>query len=304
MYPVTEINAVTTWLPRETTHMRRFKVLHQTIYEYSDRVQLEAHTLRLRPREDHNQHIEFALLDISPPANLRWHRDVESNSVAVATFSEPTDRLLIESTTVIQKFDEIPQDFLISDYAVTYPFAYPEEDCITLKPYLNDGNIAHTTQLDDWIKSVWTKDTQVQTFELLLLLNQQIYESITYTVREDEGVQSTITTLSTKSGSCRDLASLYIDVVRHLGFAARFVSGYVYTESSENIAETTHAWAEVFIPGAGWKGFDPTHGNLVGAEHITVAVSRLPDLVPPVSGAFWGLPGSAMKVNVWTTQLD
>ncbi|WP_414828428.1 transglutaminase family protein [Alteromonas sp. H39] len=283
--------------------MRQFKVFHQTIYEYSEQVQLAAHTLRLRPREDHDQHIESSTLDISPSANLRWHSDVESNSVAIATFSEPTNRLLIESTAIVQKYDVMPYDFLIADYAVTYPFTYPPEDCITLTPYLHGGNTQNDPLLDNWIHDVWVKDQPVETFELLLLLNQQIYNSIHYTVREDEGVQTTETTLTTKTGSCRDLASLYIDVVRHLGFAARFVSGYVYMESTENLPETTHAWAEVFIPGAGWKGFDPTHGCLVGANHITVAVSRLPELVPPVSGAFWGLPGSSLTVNVWTSEL-
>ncbi|NMH61479.1 transglutaminase family protein [Alteromonas ponticola] len=284
--------------------MKRFKVLHQTVYEYATPVQLQDHTLRLRPREDHDQQIESFDLKISPHAELRWHRDVESSSVAIATFTAPTARLMIESTTVIQKYDVSPHDFLISDYAVTYPFEYLKEDRITLKPYLRAKNTDNNDQLDNWIKHILVQGQANQTFELLLLLNQQIYKFIHYIKRDDEGVQSSYITLNTKKGSCRDLASLYIDVVRHLGFAARFVSGYVHTESSGDLPETTHAWAEVFIPGAGWKGFDPTHGCLVGAHHIAVAVSRLPHLVPPVSGAFWGTPGSSLTVNVWTTDLS
>ncbi|RDV28939.1 transglutaminase family protein [Alteromonas aestuariivivens] len=284
--------------------MKRFKVIHQTIYEYSTPVELQVHTLRLRPREDHDQHIESSQLNINPHASLRWHRDAESNSVAIATFSEPTDRLVIESTTTVQKYDVLPHDFLISDFAVSFPFEYAQEDRITLMPYLRNESTGNNPEVDNWINRVYLQRQSIQTFELLLLLNQQIYKYIQYVKRDDEGVQSSSITLTTNKGSCRDLASLFIDVVRHLGFAARFVSGYVHTDSSGDLPETTHAWAEVFIPGAGWKGFDPTHGCLVGARHIAVAVSRLPELVPPVSGAFWGAPGSFLKVNVWTTDVS
>ncbi|MCW8107434.1 transglutaminase family protein [Alteromonas ponticola] len=284
--------------------MKRYSVIHQTIYEFSGLAQLQDHTLRLRPREDHDQHIESFELNITPQASLRWHRDVESNSVAIATFLAPTDRLMIESTSVVQKYDVSPHDFLIAEYAVTYPFEYTQDEKTTLQPYLDDGSTTNNEQLDNWISEVWAHDKPMQTFELLLLLNQQIYKSIKYNVREEEGVQSTLYTLSARTGSCRDLASLYIDVVRQLGFAARFVSGYIHTAPSDTLSQSTHAWAEVFIPGAGWKGFDPTQGSLVGGEHIAVAVTRSPDLVPPISGDFWGLPGSHLKVNVWTNDIS
>lgn len=283
--------------------MKRFSVTHQTVYEYPESVQLQPHTLRLRPREGHDQHIESSQLTINPNAILRWVRDVESNSIVIATFSESTNRLLIESKTIVQKYDISPHDFLIADYAVSYPFSYPIDDARTLAPYLHDRNNADDMALKNWISTVWIKNQPAQTFELLLLLNQQIYLSIAYKKRDEEGVQSSQTTLLSREGSCRDLATLFIDVVRYLGFAARFVSGYIYEQSDSTISGTTHAWAEVFIPGAGWKGFDPTHGSLTGANHIAVAVSRLPELVPAVSGAFWGLPGSSLEVNVWITEI-
>ncbi|OFI32840.1 transglutaminase family protein [Alteromonas lipolytica] len=283
--------------------MKRFKVVHQTTYEYSDDVQLGAHTLRLRPREGHDQHLESSTLSISPGAELRWHRDVESNSVAIARFTEASRKLQIECNSIIQKFDVLPQDFLIEDYAVNYPFCYPTEDAITLAPYLRSNTDEDNILIKNWLNNGWASQQPKQTFELLLSLNQYIYQTLNYVKRDEEGVQSAQTTLSKNAGSCRDYANLFIDAARYLGFAARFVSGYVHTEDDHHLSGTTHAWAEVFIPGAGWKGFDPTHGSLVGLTHIAVAVSRLPELVPAVSGAFWGLPGSSLKVDVWVTEI-
>jgi len=135
------------------------------------------------------------------------------------------------------------------------------------------------------------------------LLNQLIYQSMQYRRREEEGVQTAEQTLLSGSGSCRDFACLFITAARQLGFAARFVSGYMHFSASSSQSGSTHAWVEVFIPGAGWKGFDPTTGNIVGAEHITVAVARSPQSVPPVSGSYLGRPGSSMFVNVWVTEL-
>ncbi|AFT79576.1 transglutaminase [Alteromonas macleodii str. 'Black Sea 11'] len=283
--------------------MKRFRVVHQTTYEYSDDVQLGAHILRLRPREGHDQRLESSTLAISPNAELKWHRDVESNSVAIARFIEISRRLIIESNSIVQKFDLIPQDFLIEDYAVNYPFSYPANDAITLSPYFRNNTDEDNLHIKNWLYSVWATQQPIQTFELLLLMNQTIYQNFHYVKRDEEGVQSSHTTLSINEGSCRDFASLFIDAARYLGFAARFVSGYVYTKGADSISGSTHAWAEVFVPGAGWKGFDPTHGCLVGVEHIAVSVSRLPELVPAVSGAFWGLPGSSLKVDVWVTEV-
>ncbi|WP_026375983.1 transglutaminase family protein [Aestuariibacter salexigens] len=283
--------------------MKRFNVVHQTNYAYPYPVQMQAHTLRLRPREGHDQHIESSQLTISPEANLRWIRDVESNSIAVATFTEPTDHLWIETVTIVQKYDESPYDFLIADDAVSYPFSYPLDDKVALTPYFWNALNSDPKHLDKWVKVIWIKEQPIQTFELLLLLNRQIYESIRYVKRDEEGVQSSSSTLKSNQGSCRDLANLFIDTARYLGFAARFVSGYVYIGPNISAPGTTHAWAEVYIPGAGWKGFDPTHGTLVGVNHIAVSVSLLPEHVPPVSGAFWGLPDANLEVSVWVTEI-
>lgn len=287
--------------------MKRYKILHKTQYTFSGLVQLQPHTLRLRPREGHELCIERSLLDISPLATLRWHRDVEGNSVATATFKDSTQILTIQSEIIIQQYDQAPNDFLVADYAVDYPFCYNKEDKVLLSPYMNSSETPETSVLTNWINDIWQLGEKIQTFALLLRLNERIYRTLTYRRREEEGVQSAEQTLSFCSGSCRDLTGLFMAAARQLGFAARFVSGYIYSGSTTNPLDqpgSTHAWAEVFIPGAGWKGFDPTIGNIVGVDHITVAVARLPESVPPIAGAFNGPSGANMVVNVRVTEFD
>ena len=254
--------------------MKRYKILHQTNYEFSGQVHLHPHTLRLRPREGHELRIESSTLDISPDASLRWHRDVEGNSVATATFLGSTAYLYISSEVVIQQYDQVPYDFLVADYAVDYPFRYDPEDEILLTPYLKQSDFQVQDKVKNLLDDIWQANEPIQTFALLLRLNQRIYQTITYQRREEAGVQSAEETLNRGSGSCRDSANLFMVVARQLGLAARFVSGYIYSDPPSIQAGATHAWAEVLIPGAGWKGFDPSTGNIVGAEHIAVAVFR------------------------------
>ncbi len=284
--------------------MQRYKILHRTYYNFSAVVQLQPHTLRLRPREGHELRIESSSLDITPPASLRWHRDAEDNSVAIATFATPTRQLVIESEAIIQQFNEAPLDFLVADYAMNYPFAYTPEDRVLLAPYLDGVVPAANDPLVEWVANVWRPGEAIQTYALLKRLCTRIHQTLTYQLREEPGVQSAADTLSRGSGSCRDSANLFMQAARHLGLAARFVSGYLHAPPSTVNYGATHAWAEVFLPGAGWKGFDPSTGEIVGSDHIAVAVARLPESVPPVSGAFAGPPGASLDVGVWVTELQ
>lgn len=284
--------------------MKRFRIQHKTTYDFPSPVQLLPHTLRLRPREGHELRIENSKLDIFPEAKLRWHRDAEGNCVATATFDARSHSLTIKSEVIIQQFDLAPHDFLVADYAVDYPFKYLDGDMILLSPYMRDPQSAGDTALTDWLHGLTAYGENIQTYALLKRLNERIYSAITYVRREEEGVQSPQETLSTGAGSCRDTAKLFMEAARKLGFAARFVSGYIYSESATPLFGSTHAWAEVFIPGAGWKGFDPTTGNIVGADHIAIAVARLAESVPPVSGTYYGVLGATMGVNVWVTEVS
>ncbi len=283
--------------------MRRYKILHRTYYNFPEVVQLQPHTLLLRPREGHELRIESSNLDISPKATLRWRRDVEDNSVAVASFSEPTNQLKIESEVIIQHYNEAPLDFLVADYARDYPFAYQAEDRFVLAPYLAIATQPAVDTLKPWLAGVWQAGEKIETYSLLQRLNKTINQSLTYQLREEPGVQAPEQTLALGSGSCRDSAYLFMEAARRLGLAARFVSGYLHAPPSATDFGSTHAWAEVLLPGAGWKGFDPTIGEMVGADHIPIAVARSPQSVPPVAGAYVGAPGASLDVGVWVTEL-
>ncbi len=281
--------------------MQRYRILHRTDSNFPAEVRLEPHALRLRPREGHELRIESSSLTIKPPATLRWHRDVEDNSVAIATFDAPASQLLIESEVIIQQSNPAPLDFLIDDDAVDYPFVYPADDKAVLAPYMETARGADAGALVEWLVTVSKPGEQIQTYVLLERLCVQIQQQLTYQAREAPGVQTAAQTLGLGTGSCRDFACLFMETLRHLGFAARFVSGYLQVPPSTADFGATHAWAEVYLPGAGWKGFDPTLGGLAGAKHIAVAVARLPESVPPVAGAYLGPPGATLDVGVWVS---
>ena len=282
--------------------MRRLKILHRTYYNFSAPVLLQPHRLLLRPREGPALHIESSALELSPAAQLRWMRDAYDNSVAIATFSSPATQLAITSECVVQQFDETPLDFLVADEAVNYPFSYDADTVEVLLPYLGVASPGQAS-VSDWVSRHWQPGKPVQTYGLLSTLCTGIHKSLTYQAREQPGVQSPSETLALGMGSCRDFATLFMEAARHLGLAARFVSGYLYAPADDGRSGATHAWAEVYLPGAGWKGFDPTSGELAGSRHIAVAVARRPEVVSPVTGAFFGAPGADLSVGVWVSQL-
>lgn len=284
--------------------MQRYRILHRTYYNFSGPVRLGPHALRLRPREGHELRIESSTLEITPAATLRWHRDAEDNSVAIATFDAPASQLLIESDVVIQQYNENPLDFLVADYATNHPFAYQPDDLVLLSPYINVAANPADGTLAAWLANIWQPGEPIQTYTLLQRLCSRMNETLSYQLREEPGVQAPLDTLSRASGSCRDFAYLFMEVARRLGLAARFVSGYLHAQASPTNFGATHAWAEVFLPGAGWTGFDPTIGDIAGSGHIAVAVARLPESVPPVAGSFIGPPGASMDVGVWVSGLD
>lgn len=282
--------------------MKRYKIIHRTYYNYTNTVTLGAHELLLRPREGHDLRIESFELKITPSAKVYWHRDVEGNSVAVANFTRPAQQLTVESEVIIQQYNESPLDFIVADYAINYPFSYDEADQFLLSPYRVLPDQETRELLNNWIFNVWKSSEQIQTYTLLQRLTETIYNTLVYKVREEPGVQSAKETLSLGSGSCRDFALLFMEAVKCLGLASRFVSGYLYAPLMSSQVGSTHAWAEVYLPGGGWKGFDPTIGDIVGTDHIPVAVSRLAEAVPPISGSYAGSAESQLDVGVWVSE--
>ena len=278
--------------------MRRLHISHVTEYRYSTQVALLPHRLRLRPLESHSLRIESSTLAIAPAHTLRWYRDALGNSVAMASFNELADTLRVTSEVVIEVYDDAPLDFMMEDYAVSFPFAYDPGEQADLAPFEQSVYVDDAPAVRDWLAGLGLLERPVDTFALLSRLNCQIANTFSYRMREEEGVQSPAQTLRLNSGSCRDFAALFIEACRYLGLAARFVSGYLHMPDDESGNAATHAWAEVYLPGPGWKGFDPTSGVVTGNQHIPVAVARHPQAVPPVSGSFVGPAGQLPALTV------
>lgn len=283
--------------------MNRIRIQHRTDYLFSTPVTLNPHRLLLRPREGHDVRIESSRLDITPTCTIQWHRDAFDNSLAVVYFPEPAESLSITSDVIIQHYDHAPFDFTVEGYAMYYPFRYSPGEQIDLAVFQQPVYVNDQQMINDWLLQFNLYG--METFGMLVKLNQIINHQFLYRMREEPGVQSPAMTLSLGSGSCRDYATLFIESCRTLGLASRFVSGYLHADSTEAGNASTHAWVEIFIPGTGWKGFDPTTGLVTGNAHIAVAVARDPETVPPVSGSYTG-PANVrptMLVNVQVNQV-
>lgn len=283
--------------------MRRLKIVHRTFYNFTGTVQLAPHRLLLRPREGHQLHIESSTLETSPVATLHWLRDAYDNSVAIATFTATATQLAILSEIIVQHYDESPLDFVVTEYAVNFPFAYDTDALAILQPYLLQPTPSDSGALRVWLERFWRPGEAIQTYALLERLCVGINQTLTYKMREEPGVQTAHETLWRGTGSCRDFANLFMAAARLLGLAARFVSGYLHAPTSGWNFGATHAWTEVYLPGAGWKGFDPTIGEIVGSKHIAVAVARSAESVSPVAGSYFGAPGASLHVGVWVTEI-
>ncbi|MDX1432787.1 MAG: transglutaminase family protein [Gammaproteobacteria bacterium] len=280
--------------------MRKLRIRHVTRYRYAEPVTFHPHTLLLRPREGHDIRIESSELSISPAHSALWHRDVHGNSVAVVSFQEPATELVFESAVVIEHYEDVPLKFTLEPYAERYPFHYDAAERPDLAPYMQTLFTKDDASLRTWSEEFWKPDRVLPTYELLETMNRAIPARFQYRMREEPGVQRPSETLALGGGSCRDFATLFMETCRHIGLAARFVSGYLYAPNLPAAQGATHAWSEVYLPGAGWRGFDSTTGTLVGGDHIAVAVARHPESVPPVSGSFEGNSGPppAMEVEV------
>ena len=164
--------------------MQRYKILHRTYYNFSAEVRLEPHSLRLRPREGHELRIESSTLKITPPATVRWHRDVEDNSVAIATFATPANQLSIESEVIVQQYDQAPLDFVVATNAADYPFDYTPEDCVVLAPFIEPSGPSNVAPVTEWLMDIWQPGEPIQTYALLQRLAVRIHQTLSYQLRE------------------------------------------------------------------------------------------------------------------------
>ncbi len=281
--------------------MTTFHIWHRTGYRYRSPVALGPHRLQLRPRESRGLRIVSADIAITPPATLSWAHDVFGNAVATAFFPSPTDTLVVESNVTIEHGFEAWPLFDIAPSAVSFPFSYSAEDVLDLGALLVPGYPDPDGRLLNWAKG-FVRGFPTDTLSLLKDINAAISAWIAYESREAEGTQAPLVTLDRGFGSCRDIALLLIEAVRGLGFGARSVSGYLANRTGGAIGSadtgSTHAWAEIYLPGAGWITFDPTNRTIGDYSLIPVAVARDIAQIVPVSGSFIGAPGDFLGLTV------
>jgi transglutaminase-like putative cysteine protease len=275
----------------------KFHIHHRTRYLYAAKVSFGPHRLMFRPRESHSIQLESFSIKITPAHRLRWMRDLYENNVGLLDLTEPSSELVIVSECYLKALQENPFDFMIDKQAIEYPFVYDYEIAAQLAPLCAPIYIRDTERIKSWLHPYWHPGRRIGTFDLLQQLNKVIYRDIRYQRRERRGVQSPAETLEKNSGSCRDFAALFMETCRFMGLAARFVSGYMY--SSEITGRMSmHSWAEVYLPGAGWIGFDPSWGILAASQYIPVAVNRHPEHAPPISGTYFGYAREFLRTEV------
>ncbi|HWU60913.1 MAG TPA: transglutaminase family protein [Ensifer sp.] len=281
--------------------MSMLSIRHRTTYSFREDVSLSPHRLMLRPREGRELRLLSHEISTSPPAELSWSNDVFGNAIASATFQTRARSLVVDSTAIVDLTASAWPVFDIAASAIHYPFAYADGDwtdlgALGVQQYEDiDGRLAA------WARG-FVAGSPTDTLSLLKDISLGIASSISYQSREEEGTQTPLGTLERGWGSCRDFAVLFVETVRSLGFGARIVSGYLFNPGGSltgSIGDgSTHAWAEVFIPGAGWITFDPTNRSMGSANLIPVAVARDIANAVPVSGSFTGATDAFVSMDV------
>jgi transglutaminase-like putative cysteine protease len=288
--------------------MPHVRVEHTTTYRYAAPVRLTGHRLMLRPHDSHDLRLNDATLGLTPPAaRLRWAHDVFGNSICFVDFANArADTLRIVSVLDLDHYpsqSEVPLD----PVAEAYPFSYAVEEIPDLARLIERQTPDPQRLVDSWARRFLARSGPTRTLPMLAAMTEAIKRDFTYETREAEGTNSALTTLATGRGACRDLAVLMMEAARALGFAARFISGYVYDAALIDSADpvvgggATHAWCAIYLPGAGWVEFDPTNGLIAGRNLIRVSVARTPEQAVPVSGGFIGKPNDFISLEVDVT---
>ena len=272
----------------------RIAVVHSTRYRYSSPVYLEPHTIRLRPREDASQRLGSWTLDISPtPLGRTACLDQDGNTVVRAWFDSLTAELSLRSQFTLETLRDNPFNYLLTPLDTQLPMEYAQALRAPLAPYLRDD---HGPSVRNLAQSL-AAECAWQTLPFLSALNQRLFATTRQVIRATGEPHAAETTLRDQEGSCRDLAVLFCSACRALGLAARFVSGYERDASLQENGDL-HAWAEVYLEGAGWSGYDPSRALAVAASHVAVAASSHPLLAAPVTGSYRSSATAKMEFSI------
>ena len=276
------------------------RINHTTEYRYRHPVELTPHWLRLVPRSSPGLLVLRSDVTLSSNGGVRWNLDAEGAILGKATFPDMTDRLLITSDLLLEQKITNPFDFLLDERALHLPISYSEREITHLAPYLMQADESSSAELKDWLRPFLNGVSAVpSTLGTLTSLCRAIPSLFRYTVRHEEGIRTCEQTIRLGEGTCRDFAHLFIEAARSLGIAARYVSGYLCSSPDGTGGDAhTHGWCELYLPGAGWRGFDPTNGILAGGHHVAVAISLAAGEIPPVEGSYCGEAGLCLAHEV------
>jgi transglutaminase-like putative cysteine protease len=285
--------------------MPALTVTHTTTYRYANPVTFGEHRMMMRPRDSHDLRLLETSLILRPAGVVRWIHDVFGNSIAIARFNEPSAELHVESMFRAEHFPLGENGVEIEEYARHHPFSYDASEVPDIGRTAERHYPDPEHQLDAWARRFIEDAPEHDTMGILSAMTKAIQAEFSYNPRDEMGTQDPVTTLSTGTGTCRDYALLMMEAARTLGFAARFVSGYLYDDSKiSGGPETligggvTHAWAQIYLPGAGWVPFDPTNGLVSDRNLIRVAVTRDPTQAVPLKGSFTGQPNDFLGMDV------
>lgn len=285
------------------------RVRHVTLYRYAHPVVFGKHRAMFRPHESNDLRLTSFEINTKPASAHHWVHDVFSNSKVIMDFDAAPESDTLEIVcefNVVRSTVHEPK-FPISDFARKYPFTYHSEQWPDLVALIRPEYDAPTAEVKRWAES-FIDGANGESWAILENINSAIHRDFDYRRREEPGIQPPRETLAMGAGSCRDFAVLMLEAVRQLGFAARFVTGYLYdplTDQTDDAgrhamrgAGATHAWVQVFMPGAGWIEFDPTNGLIASGHLIRTGVARLPAQAVPLEGSFTGAKDDFLGMDV------
>ena len=265
-----------------------FQISHRMNYTYSQPVFIEPLAVRLRPRCNSMQRVEHFSLDVAPtPAGIGECIDLDGNNIATVWFDGLHDSLTISATSQVEVLPTDPFKYVVTEEkTLRLPVIYPQPYWSALEQYLRRQY--GSSQVEHFVQPI-AEESEGQTIPFLRNLTVVIYEQFERVFRETGDPMTPNETIAQHRGACRDLAVLFIECCRNVGLAARFVSGYAHEEVEDAFERRhMHAWVEAYLPGGGWRGFDPSLGLAVADRHVAVAASADPAYAAPTSGTFWG----------------